>query len=306
MNGSKQLYGHIAAAMTILVWGTTFASTKILLKSFNPLEILFLRFSLGCIALYLIKPQKMLTKDTKHHFYFALAGLCGVTLYFLLENIALIHTTAANAGVIMASAPLLTALFSQLLFKEEKLSLNFFLGFLFALTGICLISFANTALNVSPLGDLLAFLAACVWALYAILCKKIGTFGYNAIHSTRISFVYGLVFMIPALYFFPVTFDITLISKPINFFNLLFLGLGASALCFVTWNMAVRILGSIKTSAYIYAVPILTIATAAIVLGEQVTPTIALGTTLTLIGLLLSESKFSLKNFALKKKKNSV
>lgn len=46
--------------------------------------------------------------------------------------------------------------------------------------------------------------------------------------------------------------------------NLLFLGLGASALCFVTWNLAVGILGAVKTSVYIYIVPVITVAASAL------------------------------------------
>lgn len=302
MTDKKILWGHIMAAMTIVVWGTTFVSTKVLLESFNPLEILVYRFVLGLIALYAIKPEKMVIKDKKHSLYFALAGLCGVTLYFLLENIALLYTTAANTGVIVAVSPLLTALFSQFFFKGEKLSPAFFLGFICAITGICIISFAETSLTISPKGDLLAFLASCVWSIYAILCKKIATFGYNAIQTTRQSFLYGIVFMLPALFIFPFDMNFSLISQPVNILNLIYLGLGASALCFVTWNIAVRNLGALKTSAYIYAVPFVTISTAALILHEPVTHFTVLGTALTLLGLVISESKLQLKLFFSKNK----
>ena len=46
--------GHLAALFTILVWGTTFVSTKILLVDFSPIEILFIRFAMGLVALFLI------------------------------------------------------------------------------------------------------------------------------------------------------------------------------------------------------------------------------------------------------------
>ena len=36
--------GHLAALVTILIWGTTFISTKVLLVDFQPIEILFFRF----------------------------------------------------------------------------------------------------------------------------------------------------------------------------------------------------------------------------------------------------------------------
>ena len=50
MTDRKQLIGHLAALMTIIVWGVTFISTKVLLRDFTPLEILFIRFTLGWLA----------------------------------------------------------------------------------------------------------------------------------------------------------------------------------------------------------------------------------------------------------------
>lgn len=69
----------------------------------------------------------------------------------------------------------------------------------------------------------------------------------------------------------------------------MFLGLGASALCFVTWNAAVKIPGSVKTS--IYMVPVITAVTSSVILHEKMTPSIVCGIILTLIGLFLSENK---------------
>ncbi len=67
------------------------------------------------------------------------------------------------------------------------------------------------------------------------------------------------------------------------------MGFGASALCFVTWNFAIRALGAVKTSAYIYMVPVITVATSALVLREPVTWASVIGTALAVAGLFLSE-----------------
>ena len=45
---NKILMGHLFALVTILLWGTTFISTKVLLRSFTPIEILFFRFIMFC------------------------------------------------------------------------------------------------------------------------------------------------------------------------------------------------------------------------------------------------------------------
>lgn len=73
--------------------------------------------------------------------------------------------------------------------------------------------------------------------------------------------------------------------------DILYLGVGASALCFVTWNFAVKELGAIKTSVYIYMVPVITVITSVLILHEKLTLLVRIGTVLALIGLFLSEYK---------------
>lgn len=54
VNCSKNMTGHLLCVVTALVWGTTFISTKILLRGFTPVEILFMRFMIGYLALLAI------------------------------------------------------------------------------------------------------------------------------------------------------------------------------------------------------------------------------------------------------------
>ena len=169
--------GHIAALFTVIVWGTTFISTKILLLDFTPLEILFFRFILGFFVLCLVKPQRLKTKGMSEEKYFIGAGLCGITLYFLLENVALLYTYASSVCLILAFVPFLTALAAKFLLGEDTLNSNFFVGFMCALTGVLLIIFnGSVILKLNPIGDILAFLAGVVWALYSVLIRKISTF----------------------------------------------------------------------------------------------------------------------------------
>lgn len=292
MNRKTEITGHFLAFVTIFIWGTTFISTKLLLKTLSPIEILFLRFTLGLLLLLAIYPHRLRVREKKHELYFAAAGLCGITLYYLLENIALTYTLTSNVGVIISIAPFFTAIFAHLFLDGEKLRLQFFIGFGIALIGIFLISFhGNSRLELNPLGDILAILAAVVWAAYSVLTRKISRFQYNTIQVTRRTFFYGLIFMIPALFIFGFEPDLHQLMRPTNVFNLLFLGLGASALCFVTWNSAVKLLGAVKTSVYIYMVPVITVVTSVLVLKETITGMLGIGVLLTLAGLLISEYK---------------
>lgn len=95
---NKKIAGYFAVLVTILIWGTTFISTKILLTEFQPVEILFFRFVMGFFVLLAAYPRRLKTADRKQECIFAAAGLCGICLYYLLENIALTFTMASNVG----------------------------------------------------------------------------------------------------------------------------------------------------------------------------------------------------------------
>lgn len=163
--------------------------------------------------------------------------------------------------------------------------------------GIILISFNGGAvLKLNPIGDVLAIFASTLWAVYSILTKKISTFGYNTIQTTRRIFFYGLIFMIPALFFLDFKMDVSRLFNPIDLLNIGYLGFGASALCFVTWNFSVKVLGSVKTSVYIYLVPVITVITSVIILNESITLISLLGTILTIAGLIVSEGNLKRRN----------
>ncbi|KAE9527936.1 DMT family transporter [Testudinibacter aquarius] len=289
---NAQIKGHLIVLFTILVWGMTYVATKVLLQDFRPLEILLIRFAIGFTALCLIYPRKLPFVGWQQEAYFAAAGLSGITLYFLLENIALLYTQVSNVGIIIAVAPLLTALLNRLFLGGEKPTLAFFSGFLLAMLGIALISLKSSdELQINPLGDFLALLAALVWAIYSTLMKKISEFGYRTLQTTRRAFLYGLLFMLPLTCLMPFKLDFSLILKPQNLFNLLFLGFGASAICFVSWNYAVKVLGTVKTSLYIYLAPVVTVISAVWILDEQLSYFSIAGIVLILLGLAISERK---------------
>ncbi len=217
------------------------------------------------------------------------AGLCGVTLFFLFQNIALTYTLAANVSVLVSVAPLFTALLSRA-FLHEKLKTNFFLGFAVAISGIILIAFnGSLVLKLNPLGDLLSILAALSWGFYSVLIQKIAAPQSSMLAVTRKVFFYGLLFTMPVLPLFDFNPGVERLRVLPNLLHLLFLGAVASALCYITWNVSVHHLGSIKTSVYIYLIPIITIVVSLLVLHEPITLVAGIGMALILTGMVLSE-----------------
>ncbi len=286
------LAGHFTAFFTTSVWSITFISTKYLIREFDPTEILIIRFIIAATLLKIISPRGIPFKFATEK-YFALAGFTGIFLYFILENTGLTLTTAANAGVIVALAPLFTAIASWIFLKDrESMNINFFIGLCLAVGGVAMLSFKGSDFEIHPFGDLLVVLACVAWGIYSVTIKKITTLGYNNIAITRRSFLWGLFFALPFLFCSNVNVEnFNRYSDPAAWSNLLFLGAIASALCFATWNLAVKILGAVRTSVYIYSGPALTVIFAYLCLGEELNLIGIIGCILTTAGLVISSLK---------------
>ncbi|MEI0477744.1 DMT family transporter [Brachyspira pulli] len=297
---NQQIKAYICTSFSILMWGITFISTKILLNDFSPIEILFTRFLLGLILLMIIYPKNNKIYSKKEELLFALTGLSGVTLYYLFENIALNYSLASNVGILVAIGPLFTGIFAAI-FLKEKLKPNFFVGFIFAIIGIAIITFnGKFVLKINPIGDMFALLAAVMWGIYSVLVKIMGDLGHRSITITKKTFIYGIIFMLPIMFLMKFNVSINDYLKPINLINFIFLSFVACTLCFITWAYSTRILGAVKNNTYIYIIPIITLIASKIVLNENITIFAVIGVALILLGVIISEtnlfSKKAIKN----------
>lgn len=292
MMKNTKLTGHILALFTAFVWGITFVSTKVLLTELSAVEILFYRFILGYAALWVAYPHKYKFCGIKNELLFMAAGICGTTVYQYMENTALTFTQASNVSIIVSAAPLFTVIAARLIFKE-KTNRGFIIGFVLAMLGIMLINYnGSVLLKLNPTGDLLAFFAAVLWAVYTTLVRIINQKNYNILEATRHIFFYGIIFIIPLMIFdgFRVSSLHTLANYNI-LANILFLGVIASAICFATWNTAVKRLGSVKASVYIYLIPVITLIFSITILGEKAGFVGIAGMLLVLLGLVTSQQK---------------
>ena len=107
---------HLIAIITVIIWGTTFVSTKVLIHhGLSPVDILFYRFALAYICIWFISPKVLFARSKRDELMFVAAGLCGGSIYFITENTALGITLASNVSLIICTAPILTAFLSLLL-----------------------------------------------------------------------------------------------------------------------------------------------------------------------------------------------
>ncbi len=275
------------AAIAICVWGSTFIFSKIMLRDFTPLQIMTMRFVVAYIVLWCLYPkvEKTTFKDNLGIF---VLSLFGNTIYFLFENNALQYTLAANVSIIVASAPIWTAILAHFFSKGEKIRRNTIYGSALAFAGVALVVFNGTiVLKFNPLGDILSLGAALSWAVYSILVVKYVN-RFSSFFLMRRATLCAMIASVPMLIIsgqMDMPFE-CLLQKD-TLFSIIFLGVLGSGVSYVLWNMATRILGVIKVNAYIYVNPFVTMITAGIFLGEPVTAMGIIGAVMIIGGVVL-------------------
>ncbi|MDR2423523.1 MAG: DMT family transporter [Prevotellaceae bacterium] len=281
---------HFFVLFTVAVWGTTFVSTKVLLNNgLTPSGIFLLRFVTAYLLIWIIAPKKLWASTKRDELLFLCSGLTGGSLYFLTENTALNITLASNVSLIICATPLMTALCSHYMVKGERLKQQFVGGSLIALIGIALVVFnGHFILKINPLGDMLTIVAGLMWALYNVIIKQIDQ-KYSMIFITRKVFAYGLLTILPAGFIVPFNLNIDLLLRPVVLGNLLFLSIVASMMCFLIWNIAVKHLGTIRASNYLYLTPIVTLITSSITIRESITVFALAGAALIIGGMYIAK-----------------
>jgi drug/metabolite transporter (DMT)-like permease len=287
---NSMLRYHLYALFAVTVWGATFVSTKVLIGfGLSPAEIFLIRFLMAYICLLPFAKGKLWADSWQGELRFAGVSITGGSLFFLAENMALEYAPASNVSLIVCSAPVWTALLLALLYRNERMNARQIWGSVVAFLGMVLVVLnGRFVLQIAPKGDLLAFAAAWLWVLYSLIIKQIGH-RYKALFITRKTFFYGLLTILPWFLYEPFEVDWTTLLHPLVAGNLLFLGVVASMLCYLVWAVAMRELGAVRATNYIYLNPLITILTAAICIAERITPIALLGAGLILYGMWRAE-----------------
>ncbi len=284
------LLWHFLAVFTVAVWGASFVSTKILLNAgFLPTHVYLLRFAFAYLMLLAVSHERLFAKSFRDEVMLACCGLTAGSIYFIAENTALEFSLVSNVSLIVCANPLLTMIFGGLLYRSERLGKRQFAGSILTLCGMVLVVLnGKFILDLSPVGDLLAFVAALVWTIYSLIVRPLSE-RYSTLFISRKIFFYGALTSLPVLFFVGTDIPWAAFKNPVVAGNFLFLGIVASLFGYVIWNKALRVIGTVLASNYIYAIPLFSIVLSVIFLHERITLVAVLGACLILCGMVLAE-----------------
>jgi drug/metabolite transporter (DMT)-like permease len=281
---------HVAAFAMILVWGISFLNTRVLLDAgLTPTEIFVARFTIAYLSLLVISRFKVRFTGWRDELLFVVCGVAGGSAYFIAENTALELTLISDVAVLVSIAPLTTALMGAIFYRDERITLLTGVGMVIAFIGSVMLALKDGLVwGDSVLGDLLAMLAALVWAFYSMALKRLNR-TYTTLFITRKLFFYGILSALPLLALEDTQINMDVLRQPAVWGNLLYLGLVCSMAAYFIWGITVKRIGAVRASNYFYLSPIISMIAAAIWFGERTNAIAYIGCVLILAGVIIAE-----------------
>jgi drug/metabolite transporter (DMT)-like permease len=228
-------------------------------------------------------------------------AITGVFLFNSLVYLALTQTTSINAALINGTTPILTLFVVAVLGGGLPTGIRLF-GSVVCLAGVVWVvsrGSIETLLSLSlNRGDLVMLVAALCWAFYTVLGGNV-TREISPLAATTVSAVMALPFLAVFGGFELLRGPVGDISVPV-ISGLLYIGIGASIVAFLAWNVGIRRVGAARGAIFLNLVPVITAAIAVPVLGESLVLAQLIGGLLVFVGVAIvsrsGESKLAGKS----------
>lgn len=278
----KNNIAKLCALVTILFWGTSFSTVKLVLKHYDWLTFSIIRNVLSALILvaymYIIKVKLPSKKDIP---MLCFSGLMGVSIYTILFNIGLRTLTSATTSVIISINPILTTIFSSLILKEKINKKSWFFIFL-SFIGILILTLWEGVFSLN-IGILWIFMAAVCFATYNVTQRKLSQ-KYSPFECTAYSMIFGSIFL------FLLSPKAILEIKNINlqigiltFYIVVFVGVVA----YVLWSKALSLADKVgEVTNILFLNPLIATLIGVFFLGEKLSLPIIIGGTLILTGII--------------------
>ena len=293
MNKDNPVAPYVCLVIAMVLWASTFVALKIAFRTYDPMVVIFGRMAVASLcALFFPMAFKNIDFRLKDAKYMALMVICEPCLYFVFEAKALVHTSAAQAGMITTMMPLLTAIGAWLILKE-RLTFKTCLGFAMAVGGALWLSLVSQASDQAPnplLGNFLEFMAMVCATGYALSLKKL-TDRYSPLFLTFIQAFAGAIFFFPTLFLPGTTLPTQLDPVPLT--AILYLGSAVTLGAYGFYNFGVSRIPASQATAFINLIPVFTLIMSAVILGERFTLVQYLASFLVFAGVIISQDRRS-------------
>ncbi len=294
---SKNIYTGIGLAiLATFIWSGNFIVARAVHESFPPVSLNFFRWLLASVIIFpfafrAFKKEWPAIRRSWHYLFWV--ALFGIALFNTFVYVGAHYTSAINLALIgTTSSPVMSVLFARIFLKERVGWLRV-AGMFLCLAGVLYLLAKGDWNNLLSLqfgkGDLWVLLAAFCFAVYNTLVKK------KPAAISPVSFLFT-VFLLGSLMVLPFCIYELQQSSGILWnnqaiFSVIYLGLGASVICFLIWNIAISHLGAGRTALFGNLIPVFSSIGAVLLLDEKITVIHIISFILVVAGLILANLK---------------
>ena len=270
-----------------LVWASSYIVNKLILPYFAVSQILFVRIILASICYFFLFKHILPIKNYKKGDwkFFILAGCCEPCLVFWFETQGLSYTTASQAGMIVACAPLATAMGAFFVYKES-IGKKCSWGIFWAIIGVVIISFAGSATESAPhplWGNALMIGAVLSTTINVLIVKQLA-YRHSFIVISAAQCIVGSLFFLPQVIHLPFP-----TAAPLEaWLGLLYLGFIVTFAALLTYNKALTCLKAGHVMLFSNLIPLFTLGLALVILQERLSVTQYMGAAIVMAGVVLA------------------
>lgn len=300
--------GTLAVIAGVCIFGLNFISMKFLSENMPPFGLVFFRFAIATVFLYLVigiksyknKSYKKISKNDRKAVI--ITGFLGIAVFYIFQVISLKYLTASLCALLCATIPIFTVIVNVIIYKK-KMTIFIAGNFLISLFGVYLVidkSISELLSSGELIGCLYMILAIFSWIAYTIITFKlqkkydnICLLGNQCLWGTLLLFIFAVFDFKKMLYVFEHTNVLPAIVG-----NLIFVGVVSSALGYFFYIYGMEKVGVDISSLYMNLIPVVTAVGSYFILNEDMNRTKILG----MIIVLLSIYAVSLKDWYISKR----
>lgn len=251
----EEILSYVLMSLLVIAWGFDYVIAKNVLELLEPLTLLFLKYSIGLILIFIIK-MKMDRKSIarkKDIPLFILCSLCGEIIYYFCEYTAMDYIPVSLITIILAFVPALSIIIEKVLFKRTVTKIMV-IGIAVCIFGIVLVIGVDFRLLFQgrAIGYLLAFGAVFSWNAYNFLTASLHE-KYSSITLTCTQLICTALLILPyAIHTMPAAAEFT----PGIIGSLIYLGTVNAGLGFLITVRSLHVIGPTATALFSNFLPI--------------------------------------------------
>lgn len=293
----KSYLGPLYLSLAAAIWGGLYVITKYTFDTVPPMTLLFIRYAMASVVLWLICFYKGIPLYLKEHRGLLIQiGFVGYFVSIAAQFIGTNLTSAHMGSLITTLSPLFLSVFAIFLLKENMNKVQV-ISMILAVIGIFVIVGVPGVGGYSDqgLGIFILIIAALTWGYYSAISRKASRY-YSPLQITTVGIMLATIFSFP-----PVFLEINqwhygdLFSWPI-ILSIIYVGIISTALALFSWNKGLQLTPAHQAGLFFFLQPVIGSFFGWLFLKEQLTATFFIGSLFIFIGVYLSMTQKQKKN----------